>query len=158
REDHVEPAYEDVWYYLWREGRLPVNVDPFDARLDDEIERDRLRRVFTQGLDAVVGYALPLGRDTDGQGWRTGPWFLRGQRMYLIPGASPRGSRLPLAALPWVSDRDALAIHPQDPTAPRGSLPAYDVFRARAEPRLRLPGHAPDTDRGATPVRPGHPF
>ena len=22
------PAYEDVWYYLWRERRLPTNVDP----------------------------------------------------------------------------------------------------------------------------------
>ena len=39
-----------------------MNVDPFDARLDDELERDRLRRVFTQGLDAMVGYALPLRR------------------------------------------------------------------------------------------------
>ena len=42
-------------------GGCRSNVDPFDARLDDELERDRLRRVFTQGLDAVVGYALPLG-------------------------------------------------------------------------------------------------
>ena len=58
----MQPGYEDVWYYLWRERRLPVNVDPFDARLDDELERERLRRVFTQGLDAVVGYALPLRR------------------------------------------------------------------------------------------------
>ena len=33
---HVQAAYEDVWYYLWRERRLPTNVDPFDARLDDE--------------------------------------------------------------------------------------------------------------------------
>ena len=57
---HVQAAYEDVWYYLWRERRLPTNVDPFDARLDDELERDRLRRVFTQRLDPVVGYALPL--------------------------------------------------------------------------------------------------
>ena len=59
---HVQAGYEDVWYYLWRERQLPVNVDPFDARLDDELERDRLRRVFTQGLDAVVGYALPIRR------------------------------------------------------------------------------------------------
>ena len=64
--EHVQPGYEDVWYYLWRERQLPVNVDPFDARLDDELERDRLRRVFTQGLDAVVGYALPLRRVGDG--------------------------------------------------------------------------------------------
>ena len=69
---HVQTGYEDVWYYLWRERRLPINVDPFDARLDDEMERDRLRRVFAQGLDEVVGYALPLARDEDGGCWRTG--------------------------------------------------------------------------------------
>ncbi len=49
--EHVFPAFEDVCYYLWRERRLPVNVDPFDARLDDPLERERLRRVFDQGLD-----------------------------------------------------------------------------------------------------------
>ena len=37
----VQPAFEDTWYYLWRERRLPVNVDPFDSRLDDELERER---------------------------------------------------------------------------------------------------------------------
>jgi uncharacterized protein (DUF2126 family) len=30
-DDLVQPAYEDAWYYLWRERRLPVNVDPFDS-------------------------------------------------------------------------------------------------------------------------------
>jgi transglutaminase-like putative cysteine protease len=42
----VIPGFEDAWYYLWRERRLPTNVDPFDSRLDDEMERARLRRVF----------------------------------------------------------------------------------------------------------------
>jgi hypothetical protein len=46
---HIEPGFEDTWYYLWRERRLPVNVDPFDSRLDDEMERSRLRRVFSRG-------------------------------------------------------------------------------------------------------------
>ncbi len=26
--DHVQPGYEDTFYYLWRERRLPVNVGP----------------------------------------------------------------------------------------------------------------------------------
>ncbi|HET6789597.1 MAG TPA: transglutaminase family protein, partial [Aquabacterium sp.] len=77
--DHILPGYEDVWYYLWRERRLPVNVDPLDSRLDDELERVRLRRVFSQGLDQVTGYVLPLKRDVapdlSGPTWVTGPWF-----------------------------------------------------------------------------------
>ena len=55
---HIFPAYEDALYFLWRERRLPANVDPFDSRLEDTLERERLVRVFSQGLKQVVGYAL----------------------------------------------------------------------------------------------------
>ena len=47
---HVFAAYEDVGYWLWREGRLPINVEPGDAKLADRAERDRLRNVFARGL------------------------------------------------------------------------------------------------------------
>ena len=46
---YVFPAYEDTWYYLWRERRLPANVDPFDSRLDDPLERARLRKHVPPG-------------------------------------------------------------------------------------------------------------
>ena len=59
---YVFPAYEDVYYYLWREHRLPANVDPFDSRLDDAMERARLAQVFRQGLDQTIGHVLPLVR------------------------------------------------------------------------------------------------
>ena len=71
RAGQIVAGYEDAWYFLWREGRLPVNVDPLDARLEDEQERDRLRRVFQRGLDAPVGFALPISRDVSGTRWRT---------------------------------------------------------------------------------------
>ncbi|MFN7917611.1 MAG: transglutaminase family protein [Vicinamibacterales bacterium] len=127
---HVQAGYEDTWYYLWRERRLPANVDPFDSRLDDELERDRLRRVFTRGLDAVVGYALPLMHTGEG-GWATGPWFLRAERMYLIPGDSPMGYRLPLDSLPWSTAADRNDVHEPDPFAARAPLPLYGAQQAR---------------------------
>jgi hypothetical protein len=49
-DQYIQPGYEDSWYYLWRERRLPVNVDPFDSRLDDEMERAAAPRV-QQKLD-----------------------------------------------------------------------------------------------------------
>jgi len=64
---HVTPGHEEAGYFLWRERRLPVNVDPFDSKLDDELERARLRRVIDQRLDHV-GYVLLLER-----GWQAGP-------------------------------------------------------------------------------------
>jgi uncharacterized protein (DUF2126 family)/transglutaminase-like putative cysteine protease len=103
---YVFPAYEDAFYYLWKERRLPSNVDPFDSRLEDAGERARLARIFEQGLDAVVGYVLPVGRDAADSTWQTGPWFLRQERCYLVPGDSPVGFRLPLDSQPWARPED----------------------------------------------------
>ena len=125
---HVQRGYEDTWYYLWREGKLPTNVDPFDSRLDDEMERARLRRVFTQGLQQVVGYLLPLARDERAR-WVSSAWFLRDQRLVLMPGDSPMGLRLPLGALPWVSKAEYPYLVEQDPFAPRAALPAHAQWR-----------------------------
>ena len=122
---YITPGYEDTWYYLWRERRLPVNVDPFDSKLDDELERARLRRVFTQGLDEVVGYVLPIKRSVDNylkSSWESGPWFVRDERMYLVPGDSAMGYRLPLDSLPWVSKADYPYQIDQDPFAQRNPL------------------------------------
>ena len=130
-------AYEDVWYYLWREHRLPTNVDPLESRLDDPIERQRLARVFGQGLDRIVGWVLPLEHSTS---WRTGDWFLRAERCFLIPGDSPMGYRLPLDTLPWLAKGDRPPAFELDPYAPRSPLP-------RA---IALPG-APTGRHGATP-------
>ncbi len=121
--DHLQSGHEDAWYYLWREKNLPTNVDPFDSRLEDEMERVRLRRVFHQQLSTVVGYALPLAplesseRNPDGPDsqWKTGPWFLRDERMYLIPGDSPMGWRLPVASQPWTTKSDYPYVHERDP-------------------------------------------
>jgi uncharacterized protein (DUF2126 family)/transglutaminase-like putative cysteine protease len=133
--DTVLPGYEDTWYYLWRERRLPVNVDPFDAKLDDEMERNRLRRIFSQGLDHPVGYVLPLQAVETGNpavsAWETGRWFLREERMYLMPGDSPMGWRLPLDSLPWSAPTDRLHMIEQDPFSPhltaRTPLPTVPI-------------------------------
>ncbi|NTX28798.1 transglutaminase family protein [Burkholderia pyrrocinia] len=134
--EFILPGYEDVWYYLWRERRLPVNVDPFDSRLDDELERARLRKVFEQQLDSVVGYVLPVKRTDDEPGldgprWQTGPWFFRDERMYLVPGDSPMGYRLPLDSLPWAARADHPYLVERDPFAPRDALPEAAAVRAR---------------------------
>ncbi|HTP81854.1 MAG TPA: transglutaminase family protein, partial [Alphaproteobacteria bacterium] len=149
-------GYEDVWHYLAAEDRLPINVDPFESNLRDPEERARLMRVFTQGLDHPVGVALPLQRvrGPGGDHWASGRWFFRPKRMYLIPGDSPMGFRLPLDSLPWVVESDYPHHHETDPFEPRGALPPRAALAQRhlpggpeAGPRQPVRGQGPVADR-----------
>jgi uncharacterized protein (DUF2126 family)/transglutaminase-like putative cysteine protease len=124
------PGYEDTWYYLWKERRLPANVDPLKSRLREAEERARLAKVFEQGLDRVVGYAIPIERAIRGHrlGWTSGPWFLRPGTLFLIPGDSPMGYRLPLESQPWSAPGDQrFGIEP-DPTLELPPLPDRDAL------------------------------
>ncbi len=131
----VFAAYEDAFYYLWRERRLPVNVDPFESELKDPMERARLAKVFEQGLDAVVGHVLPVARTADGSRWQTGSWFLRSERCYLIPGDSPIGYRLPLDSQPWTAAGDYPFIHAPDPSRSFAALLPHTEIRRQVRER-----------------------
>jgi uncharacterized protein (DUF2126 family) len=139
------PVYEDVFYYLWRERKLPVNVDVLDARLDDPLERARLARVFGQGLASIAGHVLPIRRSDSGD-WQSGPWFLRADRCYLVPGDSPIGYRLPLDAQPWVATRDRPWTGPPDPAQPFPPLRPHAELRRQASPGERPAPASPDAD------------
>lgn len=137
------PAYEDRFYYLWRERKLPINVSAEDPRLADPLERERLRKVFEQGLDKVVGHILPLARHAKQQGWQSGSWFLRDQHCRLVPGDSAMGYRLPLDSQPWVSEADYPYVTPEDPSQVFAPLPSA----AQIKPQLR--GVWPGSQNGA---------
>ena len=116
------PAYEDVYYYLWKERRLPSNVDPLQSNLADKLERDRIARIFQQGLGSIVGWTLPI--QCNAGKWKTGPWFLRDETLWLTAGDSPMGLRLPLDSIPWVAKGDYPWIHPPDLFQKLPPLPA----------------------------------
>jgi uncharacterized protein (DUF2126 family)/transglutaminase-like putative cysteine protease len=145
--DFVFPAYEDAFYYLWRERRLPSNVDPFDSHLEDPLERARLAKVFEQGLDTTIGHVLPIARSVDDAGWQSSRWFLRSDRCYLIPGDSPIGYRLPLESQPWVTKGEYPFVHAPDPTRQFPALPLHAEirrqFRGRDSASAPLSPHAP---------------
>ncbi|HEX2583707.1 MAG TPA: transglutaminase family protein, partial [Steroidobacteraceae bacterium] len=136
---HIFAAYEDAFYYLWRERRLPGNVDPLNSRLEDPLERARLAKVFSQGLDKAVGHVLPISRNPANTQWQTGSWFLRDERCYLVPGDSPLGYRLPLDSVPWVSKGEYPYVYAQDPAAVLAPLRNYQVIRQQLNESLRGP-------------------
>ncbi|MCC7273004.1 MAG: transglutaminase family protein, partial [Alphaproteobacteria bacterium] len=130
--DNAVAAYEDPWHYLARERGLPVNVDPFDSRIEDQEERGRLARVFERGLRAPVGYVLPVqcwNAPDHRRRWRSERWQLRAGRLHLAPGDSPIGFRLPIASLPWVPPEAYPRVVPRDPMEALPALPDPDAAR-----------------------------
>jgi uncharacterized protein (DUF2126 family)/transglutaminase-like putative cysteine protease len=137
--EYVNAAFEDPVYYLQKERQLPINVDPVDNRLSDAGERERLRRIFERGLDTPTGFVLPVQRVAGMKGpeWQTGLWMLRGQHLFLMPGDSPVGLRLPLPSLPWVASSEAPVAYPVDPMVNRGPLPIPPRVAPMDAPRLQ---------------------
>jgi uncharacterized protein (DUF2126 family) len=168
---YLLPGYEDAFYYTWKERRLPSNVTPEKSNLKDPLERARIARIFQEGLDAVVGYALPLQRLTGAgpSAWTSGAWFLRDDDiLWLLPGDSPMGLRLPLDSIPWTAERDFPWTWQQDPTQELPPLPK-DFLRTQldvvAQPFLRgvnvplPPGYGPgQRAQQLGPVLPPLPF
>ena len=62
--DNVLPAYEDPFYFIWEESKVPVNVDPLKLDLKSALERQKLAELLNEGLDKPVGYSLPVRWDT----------------------------------------------------------------------------------------------
>jgi uncharacterized protein (DUF2126 family) len=159
--DFVVAAYEDPLEYIHKERKLPIDVDPRDNKLNDPEERDRLRRIFERGLDQPSGFVLPLQRSwsKDGPQWQSGLWMLRARHLFLVPGDSPVGLRLPLQSLPVVGERQIFNV---DPMALRGplpqtSLPTGESTAARQdvrEQRAAVPGD--DRVRTALSIEPRH--
>ncbi len=150
----VIPAYEDPANWILKEGNLPENVTPENSKLKDAEERTRIARVFGRGLTEPTGYVLPIqrwqakapakekvgkgspkksettpgriatGRAAPGR-WKSEKWKLRRGHMFLAPGDSPVGYRLPLESLPWIPPSQYPHIIPADPSEERGPLPDY---------------------------------
>ncbi len=100
---NVSAAYEDIFYFLWTEGKNPVNIDPLKANLKDPFERRTLAQLLNQGLGDPVGYILPLQWNYWNSQWLSCKWVFNREHLFLIPGNSPIGLRLPLESLPVVA-------------------------------------------------------
>ncbi|MFN8706098.1 MAG: transglutaminase family protein, partial [Planctomyces sp.] len=133
----IRPAYEDVYHVLDTEQKLPPDVDPRQYDLDASEDRRRLSRALERGLSRPVGFILPLTRAwwQSNARWVSGQWPFRSQRLFLIPGDSPIGLRLPLDSLP-VRGADRAPLYTIDPFAERHPLPGYVEIRRTARQRV----------------------
>jgi uncharacterized protein (DUF2126 family) len=166
--DFVQPAFEDPADRMLKQGALPVNIDPSNPKIDDPEERARILRMFESQLTQPAGFVLPVQRwaAQSKPGWLSEVWRTRRGQLFLIPGDSPLGLRLPLQSLPYIAPADFPHPVPADPFAERRPLPdaralvaAVHSAREDAAPPLapedartvlRLPA---GTQAGAGPVR-----
>ena len=102
--NNITPGYEDVFYYLWTERQLPDNIDPLNINLKDSGERRSLMEQLDRGLNKPVGFVLPVQWAYSRDSWISCKWSFNTSAMFLIPGNSPMGLRLPLDSLPYMPD------------------------------------------------------
>jgi uncharacterized protein (DUF2126 family) len=142
-------AHEDIFFHLWRERRLPELIDPLDPKLKEFSERARLAQLFDKAAEEPIGFVLPLRRIPTRAGtprWTSQPWFPWVERMFLTPGDSPMGYRLPLEAVPWTKPEDVTYSFETDPFRRRDKLPP------RPERRMNLFSSPPHTDEPVPPA------
>jgi uncharacterized protein (DUF2126 family)/transglutaminase-like putative cysteine protease len=153
-EGFINPAFEDVTRIIDEEQRWPENFDPLQADLKQPDERRRVAKLIERGLGEPAGYVLPLkalppaspkgisrtGKSTSAVRFRSSPWPLRREHLYLIPGDSPLGLRLPLASLPWVVPKDKEEEFGRDPFDEVDALPEAlsDALAETASARLKV--------------------
>ena len=127
----IVPAYEDAFYFLWEEGKLPIDVEPKDYKEKDTALRRKLGEVLEQGVGKTVGHVFPLAKKDDN--WITNTWEFRGKHLFLTPGNSPIGLRLPLESLPKEPEI------PSEPTAEPELFeekPPLDAYATDLQKRL----------------------
>jgi uncharacterized protein (DUF2126 family)/transglutaminase-like putative cysteine protease len=123
--DYVQPAYEDPADRMFKQGLIPESIDPSDPKVDDPREHARILNLFDTHRGEPAGFVLPLQRWTAQAkpGWLSELWHTRRGRLFLIPGDSALGFRLPLQSLPELSPADYPHLVPADPFAERKPLP-----------------------------------
>ncbi|MFN8075043.1 MAG: transglutaminase family protein [Kineosporiaceae bacterium] len=138
------PAYEDLLHDLWQEARRPwgeapaTDADPDDPDLADAASRKGRVDALDADPGTPAGWVVPLFRAEDDTRWASAAWRLRRKHLFLTPGTSPLGLRLPLDSVAWTPPPP---VHERSPFEARGSLPGHP-----------LPGADPETDGPSGPA------
>jgi uncharacterized protein (DUF2126 family) len=142
---------------------IAENIDPSDPQVDDPAERARILNLFDltlfdSHLGRPAGYVLPLQRWSAQAkpGWLSEMWRTRRGKLFLTPGDSSLGFRLPLQSLPYLAPADYPHLVPADPFADRMPLPpandkAAPAVAPTAPVKRQAPAAAPPA--GSMPVR-----
>lgn len=102
---HMVSLYEDGFYYLWKEGQLPEWKDPKGQDPNSEdfsfetLERKKVLSLMDRDFKLKKAIAIPLQFNYVKSEWESSEWKYKRERLYLIPGDSPAGFRLPFSSI-----------------------------------------------------------
>ena len=119
----VRALHEDPLHHLHLESLLPETETLEDLSLSDDTQRKTLAKKLSQGLDKPAAWMIPLRHTA--KGWISCQWPTRRDELFLVPGDSPAGLRLPLDSLPEPEDEHDEAVQglPEDAFDPKDPLP-----------------------------------
>ena len=128
--DCVTPALEDADYYRWKIDTLPWTEKVNEADEDDSLERRTLAKLEKRGLDVATGYVLPLFHHKKNERWTGAKWKLKRDALFLVPGSSAMGFRLPLDSIRKATEEDLIEekspMETDWPPLPADPLKNYD--------------------------------
>ncbi|WP_372755146.1 DUF2126 domain-containing protein [Mariniflexile sp.] len=118
----IKPTYEDSFYFLWEESKMPIDIDPTEED-GNMLVKDKLKEILKSGTSKPVGYVLPLNNYKNK--WFTSNWTFRRNHIFLLPGNSPIGLRLPLDSLLRNPKQKEFPVIEQDQFSKQEDLPQY---------------------------------
>ncbi|NJK82703.1 MAG: transglutaminase-like family protein, partial [Saprospiraceae bacterium] len=101
-----------------------------------------LAQVIDNQLEQPVGIVIPLAWDYPSSCWKSCRWDLSRERLFLIPGNSDIGYRLPLDRLPAYATRVEEIVVPPDPFEPVEALPNLNYYQAKIKQNQTTQGTA----------------
>ena len=97
---NIVEAYEDPFYFVWEEQKAPINIDASKYDLKSPLQRQKLAELLGKGIGRPVGHVIPIKWDEEHNNWMSCKWEFRSNKLYLVPGNSPIGLRLPIESIP----------------------------------------------------------
>ncbi|WMI64648.1 transglutaminase family protein [Aestuariibaculum sp. YM273] len=118
----IIPTYEDSFYFLWQENQMPLDIDPTKED-GNMLVKEKLQQLLKDGTSKPTGYVIPL--NNTGNEWYTCNWAFRRQHLFLIPGNSPIGLRLPLDSLLVKPNDEEFPVYQPDNFSKKKTLPSF---------------------------------
>ena len=120
--EHILPTYEDAFFLQWEAGKLPIDIDPSKDDTDSLIQ-EKLAEILEKGTSIPSGFVLPLNKANDN--WFSSEWTFRRKHLFLTPGTSPIGFRLPLESLMSKPEYDVFPVYEPDLFTKKKRLPSF---------------------------------